>query len=60
MRDLNIDVLSAHIEVVGAQAVDVFYVRNHNGDGQISETERKALRAKLLDVLEIKIPKKAA
>ena len=60
LRDLNIDVLSAHIEVVGAQAVDVFYVRNHNGDGQISETERKALRAKLLDVLEIKIPKKAA
>ncbi len=60
LRDADIDVLSAHIEVVGAKAVDAFYVRKHGESGSISEVERKALKAKLLDVLELKPVKKAA
>ena len=60
LRDADIDVLSAHIEVVGAKAVDAFYVRKHGESGNISEAERKALKAKLLDVLELKPVKKAA
>jgi len=60
LRDMNIDVLSAHIEVVGAKAVDAFYVCDPDVDGKISDVQRKAIRAKLLDILEIKIPKKAA
>ena len=60
LRDAEIDVLSAHIEVVGAKAVDVFYVRKRGEGGVISESQRKTLKAKLLDVLEIKISKKAA
>ena len=60
LRDLEIDVLSAHIEVVGAMAIDVFYVRNHGPDGHISEADRKSIRTKLLEVLELKVSKKAA
>ena len=60
LRDMKIDVLSAHIEVVGAMAVDVFYVRNDGPDGHISEAQRKTISNKLLEVLELKVSKKAA
>jgi len=60
LRDFEVDVLSAHIEVVGAKAVDVFYVRHQGEDGKIPDKLRKDLKLKLLDVLEIKPVKKAA
>ena len=60
LRDFDLDVLSAHIEVVGEKAVDAFYVRNQGNNGKISESQRAVLKTKLLEVLEIKQPKKAA
>ena len=60
LRDEDIDVLSAHIEVVGEKAVDTFYVRSRGSDGNLSEKRRKVLRKILLDVLEIKSPDKKA
>ena len=57
---MDLDVLSAHIEVVGEKAVDAFYVRNQGNNGKISESQRAVLKTKLLEVLEIKQPKKAA
>ena len=60
LRDHEIDVLSAHIEVVGSKAVDAFYIRRRGKDGDISDDERKDLKAKLLNVLEFKTTKKAA
>jgi len=50
----GLDISSAHIEVVGAMAVDVFYVRSAG----LEKTRKTALRAGLLDILrdpEIKI-----
>ncbi len=60
LRDEDIDVLSAHIEVVGEKAVDVFYVRCRGSDGNLPEKRRKALRKILLDVLDVKSPEKKA
>jgi [protein-PII] uridylyltransferase len=54
LRDEDIDVLSAHIEVVGEKAIDVFYVRCRGTDGNLPEKRRKGLRKTLLSVLEIK------
>ena len=56
LRDEDIDVLSAHIEVVGEKAIDAFYVRCRGSDGNLPEKRRKALRKILLDVLELKSP----
>ena len=58
LRDENIDVLSAHIEVVGTKAIDAFYVRCRGSDGNLPQKRRKALRKILLDVLELKSPEK--
>ena len=60
LRDEDIDVLSAHIEVVGEKAVDAFYVRCRGSDGNLPEKRRKALRKILLDVLEVKTKEKKA
>ena len=60
LRDFDIDVLSAHIEVVGEKAVDAFYVCNQGTHRKISEKQRDILKTKLLEVLELKQPKKAA
>ena len=60
LRDEDIDVLSAHIEVVGEKAVDVFYVRSRGNDRELPEKRRKALRKILLAVLELKTPEKKA
>lgn len=54
----DIDVLSAHIEVVGEKAIDSFYVRCRGNDGSLPEKRRKALRKTLLGVLEIKSSEK--
>ena len=59
-RDENIHVLSAHIEVVGEKAIDVFYVRCRGSDGNLPEKRRKSLRKILLDVLELKTSEKKA
>ena len=60
LRDEDIDVLSAHIEVVGEKAIDAFYVRCRGSDGNLPEKRRKALRKILLDVLELKTSEKKA
>ena len=60
LRDEDMDVLSAHIEVVGEKAIDTFYVRCRGEDGNMPEKRRKALRKKLLDVLAVKTQEKKA
>ena len=56
-----LDVFSAHIEVVGAEAVDAFYVRAREGDGSLSVSRRQALKARFRDVLGVdKTAKNAA
>ena len=47
LNHADLDILSAHIEVVGAMAVDVFYVRCTGLD----ESRKTELRASLLDIL---------
>jgi [protein-PII] uridylyltransferase len=61
MNDEMIDIYSAHIEVVGAQAVDAFYVRARGEDGTISTARRKALKARFIEILDVdKTAQKAA
>jgi len=60
LRDEDIDVLSAHIEVVGTKAIDAFYVRGQGEDGELSDKRRKNLRKILLGVLEFRSMKKVA
>ncbi len=60
LRDDNIDVYSAHIEVVGAKAIDTFYVRCRGAKGELSEEKRKSLQKTLLSVLETTQAKRAA
>ncbi len=55
LHNLGLDVLTAHIEVVGEKAVDAFYVK---GD-ILSETEQKHISKAIRAVLSPK-PKKAA
>ena len=47
LTEVGYDISSAHIEVVGATAVDVFYLRCIGMDDQ----RKKMLRAGLLDIL---------
>ena len=47
----NISILSAHIEVVGNRAIDVFYVSGPNG--QLSSSQKKRLRQTLTESLNI-------
>jgi len=60
LHDEDIDVLSAHIEVVGTKAIDAFYVRCLGSDGNLPEKRRKALRKILLNVLDKKQTEKKA
>ncbi len=60
LRDEDIDVLSAHIEVVGEKAIDVFYIQCRGENKILSEKRRKELRKILLGVLELKSPDKKA
>ncbi len=54
----NISVLSAHIEVVGNKAIDAFYVAGP--DGRLTSSQKKRLRQKLLEILELPQKAKAA
>ena len=47
LTDAGFDILSAHIEGVGAMAVDTFYVRSE----PLRDESQKKLRAQLLDIL---------
>jgi len=47
LTDAGLDILSAHIEGVGAMAVDTFYVRSE----PLRDESQKKLRAQLLDIL---------
>ena len=55
LQRAGLDVQSAHIEVVGATAIDTFYMR-----GALPPKARKALKADLLDLLRDPAEKKAA
>ena len=48
LRDANLDVLSAHIEVVGTLAIDAFYVKPADG----TALNPKALRKELMSLLQ--------
>ena len=58
LRDHDVDVLSAHIEGVGAMAVDAFYVRRGD-DPDLPPAFRKRLKAALLDALDGPLAKAA-
>ena len=60
IRDDNIDVNSAHIEVVGAKAIDTFYVRCRGENGELSDAKRKSIHKTLLGVLDAQPAKRAA
>lgn len=55
LQRMGLDVQSAHIEVVGATAIDTFYIR-----GDLPAKRRKSLKAELLDLLRDASVKKAA
>lgn len=55
LRDAGLDVLSAHVEVVGTRAIDAFYViplANH----KMTDTERHQISDDLLDILTEETP----
>lgn len=54
----NVDLLSAHIEVVGNRAIDAFYVTGP--DGRLTSSQKKRLKIDLLDVLDISVKAKSA
>ena len=56
ISDLNLDITSAHITTFGEKAVDVFYVTDLTKKKITSETRQKAIRERLLSVLEDKQP----
>jgi [protein-PII] uridylyltransferase len=56
LHDLGLDLLSAHIEVVGEKAIDAFYVKGELREKEAQKPVHKALRA----VLEAGAAKKAA
>jgi len=55
LRDLGLNVISAHIEVVGEKAVDAFYVK-----GDISEKSEKTKISKAIRAVLSSEPAKAA
>lgn len=56
LTDAGFDITSAHIEVVGAMAVDVFYLHG----APLDEKFQKTLRADLLDILRDTVTKSKA
>ncbi|MEP1229360.1 MAG: HD domain-containing protein, partial [Litorimonas sp.] len=60
MSEELIDIYSAHIEVVGAQAIDAFYVRARDGDGTINAARRKKLKARFIDIFDVDKTAKSA
>ena len=47
-RDEHIDVLSAHIEVEGTKAIDVFYVKSCGLESIISDSHQQQLNSMLI------------
>ena len=60
LHEQNIDVLSAHVEVVGNKAIDVFYVRARVGDGEITDSMRKQVTSEMKAALSPNINASAA
>ncbi len=56
----HLDILSAHVEVVGTRAIDAFYVRPMGSTGTLSEIEKSRIRDDLLGVLELQSSASAA
>lgn len=52
LRDHDLEVLSAHVEVVGEKAVDAFYVRRQGDVATIPDRMRRRVRADLRAVLD--------
>lgn len=51
LRDHNVEVLSAHIEVVGTKAIDAFYICLPGQDGAIPDSIKKTLRQRFKALL---------
>jgi len=47
LHEQNIDVLSAHVEVVGIKAIDAFYVKSRAGDGNLNSELRKHIKSEM-------------
>jgi len=60
LHEQGVDVLSAHVEVVGIKAVDVFYVRSRSGDGKLTPDTRKRIKSELLAALTLQSTASAA
>lgn len=60
LHEQNINVLSAHVEVVGNKAIDVFYVCARSGDGTISDSMRKLIKSEMKAALSPQSPANAA
>ena len=58
LLDEQINIHSAHIEVVGNRAIDAFYLSGENG--RLTKTQKKRLREALSDILRDPIRVKAA
>ncbi len=58
MLQQDINVHSAHIEVVGNRAIDAFYVSGP--DGRLTATQKKHIKQSLLDILDVEPGAKAA
>lgn len=54
----DLSVLSAHIEVVGTKAIDAFYVKGP--EGRLTSSQKKRLRKKLMDIMDLSVGAKAA
>jgi [protein-PII] uridylyltransferase len=60
LSDLNLDITSAHITTYGEKAVDVFYVTDLTAKKVTSEARQKAIRDRLIAVLQPPAPADAA
>ena len=47
LHEQGIDVLSAHVEVVGIKAIDAFYVRSRTGNSTLTEPMRKRIMSEM-------------
>jgi len=56
----GLDILSAHVEVVGTRAIDAFYVRPIDPESNLTEADKSRIQENLLGVLDIKSAASAA
>lgn len=60
LRENDLAVLSAHIEVIGTMAIDAFYVQLENSDSALTKTQKARIKSDLMDIFQIEETNKAA